>query len=290
MTAHWRYLDSLQPLSNSFIQAALRRKVTGTQLPNVGLRSWVSVDTDKLAAYRKTCGFKEASLLPPTFAHVLAFPLQMQLMTQKEFPFPLLGLIHTANRIRIHRPLGGITQLYVSVQATELQPHAKGATFNLMTQVEDGLGLLWEEESTMLCKGVELGVAESEATATAASPDESYPVSELTRWEAPADIGRQYAKVSGDYNPIHLSAASAKLFGFPKAIAHGMWLKARTLAAMEDHLPASNVEMAVEFHKPVRLPGHVALFTSAAGSHGQLRVEGEPGIVHLTGRWKPLLD
>lgn len=282
MTAHWRYLNSLQPLSNLFIQAALRRKVTGTQLPDLGLRSWVSVDTDKLATYRKICGFKESSLLPPTFPHILAFPLQMQLMTAKDFPFPLLGLIHIANRIRILRPLGGITQLYVSVQATELQAHAKGATFNLVTQVEDGLGLLWEEESTMLCKGVTI-----DGPVPAQAQPASLPVSELARWSAPARIGRQYAKVSGDYNPIHLSAASARLFGFPTAIAHGMWLKAHTLAILDDHLPASNVEINVAFHKPVRLPGDLVLSASAAGSHGQLQVEGEPGIVHMTGTWKP---
>lgn len=113
MTAHWRYLNSLQPLSNLFIQAALRRKVTGSQLPDLGLRSWIAVDTDKLDAYRKVCGFEESSLLPPTYPHVLAFPLQMQLMTSQEFPFPLLGLIHLANRIRTHRPLGGVSQLYI---------------------------------------------------------------------------------------------------------------------------------------------------------------------------------
>lgn len=77
MTAHWRYLNSLQPLSNLFIQAALRRKVTGSQLPDLGLRSWIAVDTDKLDAYRKVCGFEESSLLPPTYPHVLAFPLQI---------------------------------------------------------------------------------------------------------------------------------------------------------------------------------------------------------------------
>jgi acyl dehydratase len=285
MTAHWRYLDSLQPLPNLFIQAALRRKVTGTQLPDIGLRSWVSVDTDKLALYRRICGFKEASLLPPTFPHVLAFPLQMQLMTAKDFPFPLLGLIHIANRIRIHRPLGGITHLYVGVQASGLQAHAKGATFILNTQVEDGLGLLWEEESTMLCKSVQL-----EGPAFDPSRPEPLPVSELAGWEVPADIGRQYARVSGDYNPIHLSAASARLFGLPKAIAHGMWLKARTLAALDDHLPASNVEIAVDFHKPVRLPADVTLSASAAGSQGQLCIKGQPDLLHMTGRWYPAVE
>ncbi len=283
MTAHWRYLDSLQPLSNLFIQAALRRKVTGTQLPDLGLRSWMSVDADKLAAYRSVCGFKESSLLPPTYPHILAFPLQMQLMTSREFPFPLLGLIHIANRIRIHRPLGGISQLYISVQADNLQPHAKGATFSLITQVEDGLGLLWEEESTMLCKGVKL-----EGEVSGDFEPARLAMSELAHWQAPSHIGRQYARVSGDYNPIHLSAPSAKLFGFPRAIAHGMWLKAQTLAALDDHLPASNVEISVQFQKPVRLPAEVVLSASEAGSHGQLRLEGEQGIVHMIGSWQPL--
>ncbi|EPN21893.1 MaoC-like domain protein, partial [Pseudomonas syringae pv. actinidiae ICMP 18804] len=139
MTAHWRYLNSLQPLSNLFIQAALRRKVTGTQLPDLGLRSWITVDNDKLEAYRKVCGFADSSLLPPTYPHALAFTLQMQLMTSPEFPFPLLGLIHLGNQIRTLRPLGGVSQLYISVQATDLRPHPKGATFTLLTQAEDGM-------------------------------------------------------------------------------------------------------------------------------------------------------
>ena len=80
----------------------------------------------------------------------------------------------------------------------------------------------------MLCRGVKLeGEPVEEVLAS------TLELMEVTRWKAPADIGRQYAKVSGDYNPIHLSAVSAKLFGFPTAIAHGLWNKARTLAALE---------------------------------------------------------
>ncbi|NVL47747.1 aminotransferase class V-fold PLP-dependent enzyme [Pseudomonas syringae pv. actinidiae] len=91
------------------------------------------------------------------------------------------------------------------------------------------------------------------------------------------------------YGTINV-AASAKLFGFPRAIAHGMWLKARALAALEDHLPASNVEISVQFQKPVRLPADVTLSASAAGSHGEFRVEGQEGIVHMIGSWQPATD
>jgi acyl dehydratase len=113
-------------------------------------------------------------------------------------------------------------------------------------------------------------------------------VSELTRWKAPADIGRRYARVSGDYNPIHLSALTAKLFGFPQAIAHGLWNKARTLAALSEHLPAANIEIDVEFKKPVRLPSEVILLASAAGSSGELQLKGAADIEHMIGRWRPI--
>lgn len=284
MSAHWRYLDSLPTLPNLFVQAALRRKVTGTELPEIGLRCWTSVDAQKLSQYREVCGFSENSLLPATYPHVLAFNLQMQLMTAKDFPFPLLGLIHLANRIKIHRPLGSVNKVYIGAKAENLQPHEKGATFNLITQVEDSMGLLWEEESTMLCRDVKL-----EGAVISDYEPASLPVTEVARWRAPAEIGRRYAKVSGDYNPIHLSGPSAKLFGFPKAIAHGMWLEARTLAFLANHLPASNVDISVQFQKPVRLPSEIALSASAAGSHGQFRLEGAPGLVHMVGSWQPVM-
>jgi acyl dehydratase len=282
MSVHWRYLDTPPALPGLFMQAALRRKVSGTQLPDQGLRCWMSVDPDKVKAFAHVCGFVPGSLLPPTYPHVLAFPLQMKLLTDKDFPFPLLGLVHLHNRISIRRPLGNVIKAQVSVRVGHLQPHAKGATFGVITQVEDALGLLWEQQSTMLCRGVHI-----EGEIEAADEPSPLPMTELATWSAPADIGRQYAKVSGDYNPIHLSDSSAKLFGFPKAIAHGLWIKSRVLAALEDHLPTANVQVSVAFHKPVRLPSGVTLSASAAGSHGQFRVEGEEGIVHMVGSWRP---
>ena len=38
--------------------------------------------------------------------------------------------------------------------------------------------------------------------------------------------------MSGDVNPIHLHALTARAMGFPRAIAHGMWTYARTLAPL----------------------------------------------------------
>ena len=86
----------------------------------------MSVNPSAVAAYRKVCGFADSPMLPATYPHILAFGLQLQLLTDKTFPFPLLGLIHLRNRIRIHRPLGGVGDVSVGVYARNLSPHPKG--------------------------------------------------------------------------------------------------------------------------------------------------------------------
>lgn len=280
MTQTWHDLGQTAGLSGLYLKAASKRKISGDNLPRYGLRCGINVDERNLDAYRKLCLFTADGRLPPTYPHVMAFALQMQLLTAKDFPFPLLGLVHLGNRIRVLRPLGGISRLRFAVSVDNLQPHEKGATFDLRTDAEDGLGLIWSESSRMLCRGMKL---EGEVPGVAAA--EPLEMSELTRWYADTDIGRRYAKVCGDYNPIHLSAMSAKLFGFPQAIAHGMWSKAMAVAHLRGHLPRSGYEVAVDFHKPVRLPSEVILDGSAEAPSGQFRLSGHGGLVHMTGSW-----
>lgn len=286
MDRKWHDLHSPDSRASLYLRAVGKRKITGSTLPGRGLRCMLRVDRDNLAAYRKLCHFTDDGRLPGTYPHVMAFTLQLQLLTAHDFPFPLLGLVHLDNEIRVHRPLGGIDGLRFTVRADNLQPHAKGGTFDLLTEAHDGLGLLWSETSRMLVRGLRLDSTASEAAEDAlAEPTE---LAELTRWYADTDIGRRYAKVCGDYNPIHLSGVSARLFGFPRAIAHGMWTQAMALAALRSHLPASGYAFASGFRKPVRLPGEVILQASATGADGQLRLEGPDAIVHMEGGWRHL--
>ncbi|NWD68656.1 acyl dehydratase [Pseudomonas gingeri] len=283
MTVNWQYLTAAPSLPALYLRAATRRIITGQDLPEQGLRSWVTVDDRRLAAYRRVCGFAEGSPMPATYPHVLALPLQLQLLTAKEFPFPLPGLVHLNNRIRLLRPLGGTDNLRIGVQVRNLQPHVQGATFDLLTEIDDALGPLWQAESRILCRGVTLDARPPRKNKTATPP-----LTELSRWQVPVDIGRQYARVSGDYNPIHLTALSARLFGFPRPIAHGLWNKARILAALHAHLPSANIEIEVAFRRPVRLPGEVGLWASEPGSNGAFKLSGAKGLEHLSGRWQPI--
>jgi acyl dehydratase len=283
MATDWLELSAPPALPGLFARAAVRRSALGKALPELGVRCQVSVDAEHLARYRTVCGFSDKGLLPATYPHILAFPLQMRLLTDPRFPFPLLGLVHLENRIRVVRALGGLGPFTVSVETADLQPHEKGVTFSLITRLEDQLGLVWEGDSRILFRGLHLsGQPEPRAAV------ESLPLDHLDQWYADANIGRRYARVAGDYNPIHLAAASARLFGFPRAIAHGLWNKARSLAALEIHLPAAGYEVEVRFQKPVLLPAEVTLLASVPGPSGQLALRGKDDTPHMTGSWRPL--
>ena len=119
------------------------------------------------------------------------------------------------------------------MRATQPEPHPKGRTFTLLTEARVGDELVWKGESTNLRRG---GGDES-AAGKEAEPGEAADLRDEAEWSLPGDLGRRYAGVSGDRNPIHLYGVTAKAFGFPRQIAHGMWTKARCLAQLDSRLP-----------------------------------------------------
>jgi len=252
----------------------------GRDMPDLRLRlRGVAVDGVRLADYDGVCGFALRDTLPATYPHMLAFPLQLSLMTEPSFPFRAIGLVHIANRITQHRPIRRGERLQVDVWATPVENHPRGKQFSLLSEVRVGDELVWEEVSTNLKRGSGSGSG-SDAGGLPSAGD--LPVTGA--WQLPGDLGRRYASVSGDYNPIHIHPVSARLFGFPSAIAHGMWTKARCLAALEPRLPET-FTVAVAFKRPILLPGTVD-YCEAANAGGIDFGVRDPrnGKSHLDGR------
>ncbi|MGQ0838414.1 MaoC family dehydratase [Actinokineospora sp.] len=222
----------------------------GGALPDrVYTRSGVRVDPRQLAAYDRVCGFGLTDEVPATYPHVLGFPMQVKLMTDADFPFPLVGSVHLANRVTQTRALRVDEEFALRVHAANLRPHAKGTQFDMVSAALVEGEAVWHEVSTYLRRGPGSGSAGRDAYPEPPRPSAT--------WRVPDDIGRRYAEVSGDRNPIHLHPLTARLFGFPRAIAHGMWTKARCLAAFEGRLPAA-YSVDVRFKLPVLLPAKVA--------------------------------
>lgn len=227
----------------------------GSTLPDLTLvRRGVRVDAAHVSAYAQVCGFPRRDALPLPYPHLLAFPLHLALMTDAEFPFPALGTVHVENVISARRALSIEDSLDIDVRVSSLRPHPKGQTYDLLTLVSCQGNAVWEERSTMLVRGP--GDPDAAAGRLDLPP---VPPSGVV-WRLPGSLGRQYAAVSGDQNPIHLYPLTARAFGFSRPIAHGMWSLARCVAAVENRLPAA-VRLEVAFKTPIRLPGSVAVGT-----------------------------
>ncbi|MFI5818644.1 MaoC family dehydratase [Streptomyces rishiriensis] len=247
----------------------------GDRLVLPGLR----VDLARLAAYERVCAFPTGEdALPLTYPHVLGFPLAMRIMSGRDFPLPLLGLVHTSIEITRRAALPATGAYDLTVYVDRLEPHRKGTEAVVVTELRDRETVVWESTSTYLARH------RTESAPAAEPPAASLPVPVLDEWRLAADVGRRYGSASGDRNPIHLHALTARLFGFPRAIAHGMWTVARCLAA---HGSPPAVRIRANFRAPVLLPGTVAF--ASDGERFELRGTGETPRVHVSGRVDPLI-
>ena len=239
-----------------------RKGKRGGPLPRHTLvRQEVPLDAERIAQYATVCGFSPAHGVPMTYPHLLGFPLQLMLMTESAFPYPVIGLVHLCNTIRQHQRLQTGERVRVEVRPRRLFQHARGQAFAIETTIVRAGAVVWESLSTYL----RVGVQSPQGAPLIALPTAS-DLSLDGQWDAPADTGRRYAEVSGDWNPIHVSNIGAKLFGFARPIAHGMWTKARALAALLPAAPLTQGEVVAEFKTPLQLPGAATLWQADAAT------------------------
>lgn len=274
-------LSSVPALLPSYVRGALLSPFKRSRPDAVPPRDrlvvpGVRIDLARLAAYERICGFATgADALPVTYPHVLAFPLAMRLLSGRRFPLPLLGLVHTSLEIVQRRRLGTDTAYELAVRVEGLTPHRRGTEATVVTEARADGRPVWESRSTYLARHRTPAGAE-----TPARPAPPALLPATAEWRLGADVGRRYAAVSGDRNPIHLHPLTARLFGFPRPLAHGMWTAARCLA---EQPVGESVRVRAEFRAPVLLPDTVVHATDGRGRF-QLRT-GER--LHATGTVEP---
>lgn len=253
-------------------------------LPDTELRrTRVATDLSHLDQYNEVCGFTRSDTLPATYPHIAAHTLHLTMMTDTAFPFAPMGAVHLRNRITQYRPIGREEIYELSLHAAADDPHPKGRLISLVSQVHIAGELVWDETMTVLFRTRDGG--DEVVTPPLAGVEAPRGV---VNWKLGADLGRRYGAVSGDRNPIHLYPWTAKAFGFPRQIAHGMWTKAHCLAAISNRLPDAYT-VDVEFKKPILLPGTVVFGVAAGDGTTTFGVRGaKKGVPHLVGRIQPL--
>lgn len=279
--------DDLPSVAPLYARAATKFRnhlSAGGALPPIAAHvSNVAAQQVKLARYREVCAFPRTGHLPVTYPHVLAFPLHMAVMTHKSFPLKLLGLVHVRNDITQYRSISNDEALSLTVRVGDQRRARRGLEFDLVTEFRDGHDhLVWSEVGTMLSrrKG---GVAKRHGKKAPEGP----PMDDacIAHWDIASNIGRRYAVAAGDFNPIHLGSCSARLFGFRRAIATGMWLKARVAAELAPRLYSPAYKLSVAFKKPVFLPSPVSLASSFDDDGAVFALTNPDGdVMHLQGR------
>jgi acyl dehydratase len=216
----------------------------------------MTADPKKVEKYSEICGFEQGKKkLPITFPHLLAFPLHLELMLLRDFPFAVMGMVHVRNEISQHRAIKIFETMDVTCYFSDIRTTEKGYDIDIKTDIHIAGEVVWESISTNL-------VRKKTNIAPAAKNNEintlpEYPNKEF--WKLSTDLGRRYALISGDSNPIHLFSMSAKLFGFKGHIAHGMWSKARMVAALYNKLDSEACKVVVDFKLPIFLPTSIQL-------------------------------
>lgn len=236
-----------------------------------------AIDPAHVAAYSRVCGFPRKDTVPLTYPHLLAFDLQMQIMGSPQFPWPAIGTVHLENSITSHRPIGVSEVLGATTSVRAPREHPKGVLLDFVTTISSGEQVVWESTSTYLRRGAGTDGA-------VAGRELPPPPPGTVVWDLPGDLGRRYAAVSGDLNPIHLYPLTARALGFRRQIAHGMWTKARCVAAIENRM-ADSVRVDVAFKRPVFLPGRVAFGLDGDRTDWRFSLtDPADGSPHLVGR------
>jgi acyl dehydratase len=222
-------------------------------------------------AYRAVCGFADA--YPLTWPAIAARGLQLAILTDPAFPLPVLGIVHARQQIRWSRPLVAGEPLSATCSVEGHRVVKSGGEFELRTAVSSEGVEIWWATTTILSRAIPGdGLARTHAQPEPFAPARS------TYWRLPADLGRRYAAVSGDYNPIHLTALTARMFGFKRPIAHGWWLLARMLAELDHEVPAAG-ELEARFVSPVYLPGAATFESGPQGGATRFVLRGrEPHV------------
>ncbi len=262
------------------------RLAEGQTIPRIEARvAGVVADPAKLRDYRVICGFADSDKLPISFPQVMGFPLQMAALTHEKFPLRLLGLVHVRNLITQYRPLDAREPLDFLAYVEGHRTVHNGIEFDIVTEVRDSNGsLAWRSVAGTLSRGKGSG----QRPAKPAGTTHQVEFGRYASWDVPENIGRRYGLNSGDVNPIHLTAVTARLFGFRRAIAHGMWTMARCTAELGDELPQGAFSLSVSFRQPVFLPSSVLMKYGPSGAGIEFALLSEDGEkTHLLGQVAP---
>ncbi len=283
---------SAPALLPAYLKILLSRKprVAVGGIPRIeALLSDFRINRSHLERYRQVCAERASAEVPIAYAHTLATPLHLAMLASEAFPLNLLGVVHVRNRIVQKRPLRADDTGEIRAYIEPDRMTSRGQELRMQTDVRIGGEGIWSETSTLLSRSSEQRPVRAAGPSTSDFEMPPREHARTDRFAVPAATGRQYARVSGDFNPIHMADFLARMFGFRRAIAHGMWSLARCAAAIGPAAFARPCALDAAFKLPIAFPANVILESwSVNGSFGLVLRDARGARAHLLGKIAPL--
>ncbi|MCD4721065.1 MAG: hypothetical protein K8S13_14590 [Desulfobacula sp.] len=212
-------------------------------------------DKELINNYRTVCGFSDdrPDIIPISYLQTLFIGLLGKFIISSFFPINPLGLIHIFQSFEQKRPVKTNEILDLACTLKSIEKTQKGIETSFTLEVISSGQIVWQGISTFFTRSpVKIKKKTKKKDDTILIKQETFFI--------PSDTGRKYAVVSGDYNPHHLHTLLAKLFGFKKAIAHGMWSLARVIASLDKEFGIHDrAVIEASFKLPIYMPASIAL-------------------------------
>jgi acyl dehydratase len=216
----------------------------------------VTLSGDHIGRYARACGFA-TDTLPPTYPHVLAMPLHLEIFACGRFPLRPMGLIHLSNTIDLLGELKPGMRLDFQVAARNYRRTDAGLAFDMTTDITREGRSLWRETCVFLSRWPE--PQQRSGGRPPRPPKAPKDAAVLAELDVSLSTAWAYARVSSDYNPIHLSDRAARFFGLRGSIVHGMWSLARSYAQAPLSATPPGTRIDTQFLTPVQLPARVTI-------------------------------
>ncbi len=244
------------------------------------------------SAYRGT--------VPPHMFPQWGFPLAAR--TLRGIPYPLVKVLNGGCRLEMNAPLPGDRELHVRARLESIDDDGRRAVLHqrVVTGTSDVPDAVVGHLYAIVPLGRPNGTSNQTAGTTNGSPRRDKPrvpaaarpghpgVEEIARWRLRSDAGLDFAKLTGDFNPVHWIKPYARAFGFRSTILHGFSTMARAIEGLNRGLFAGSTRVLevfdCKFTRPLVLPARVGLYVQGQ----QVYVGDAPGgPAYLTGIFTP---
>jgi len=237
-----------------------RRRTSGARTPRSAF-VLDAIDPAWVERYRQALGFPglPEPTVPLTFYYLLAQRAQVATMLDPAFPFRLAGTVHAENALHLGTPHQPALPLVLNTTVSIRPPNDKGAVYATLDTLgeQDGHTVFTCRSTYLVVRGGRGGHGRTRPPAT------SLPL--VAAWRLAAASGRAYARLSGDWNPIHLWGWSARLMGMKRPIIHGMHTLGRACAELERAAGRPLAALEARFKAPAALGSELVLGADLGG-------------------------